>query len=87
MGVSPRDLNDWADALNANNDEDAKLAVVDLMKKAMFASEAAQVLARHLSELPGVGDQARTARARLEDALGSLTYVAVGFDRHERGMH
>ena len=86
MGISSKDLDGWADALNASNDDDAKSAVVDLMKDAMFASDVARLLARNLSDLPVVGEQAKTARASLEDALGSLTYLALGFDRHERGM-
>lgn len=86
MGVSARDLNDWADALGVDNDDDAQLAVVRLMKRAQMANDAARLLTRMLGDLPG-GVHAKNATRYTEDVLNSLTYVAIGFDRHERGMH
>lgn len=86
MGASSRDLNDWADALDASNDDDARTAVVALMKNAQFAGDVARLLTRDLSDLPVAG-AAKAASRSVDEVLSSLTYVAAGFERHERGTH
>lgn len=85
MGASSRDLDDWAIALNVDNDDDAKLAVDQLLKKAMFVSEAGRLLARMLADLPPVTHAIQVTRS-IDDAFDSLGYVSDGFDRHDRGV-
>jgi hypothetical protein len=85
MAASSRHLDDWATALNVDNDDDAKLAVDHLLKKAMFISDAARLLTRMLADLPPVNHAIQVTRS-IDDAFDSLGYVADGFDRHDRGV-
>jgi hypothetical protein len=86
MGASTRDLDDWADALSVNNDDDAQAAMARLLAKALFVSRTAHLLERSLADLP-VGQDAKLAGRYIDEAGMCLVYAADGFKRHERGMH
>ncbi|MEV8373989.1 hypothetical protein AB0P21_14710 [Kribbella sp. NPDC056861] len=86
MGASSRDLDDWADALDVDNDDDAQALLAHLTKRAKFANDAARLLSRMLADLPDA-DRAKNAVRHTDDLIDALSLATPGFERHERGMH
>jgi hypothetical protein len=88
FGRSRRDLDSWAVALGAKNDDDAIAALKALMRRADAACSEVRGLEQVFRDLPDGNDMSRfmnEARQWLGTASEALLDTIEAFQRHERG--
>lgn len=82
-----RDLDEWADALGVNNDDDAVAELHKILGRLLHGQDRVQKVARSLSKAPN--DDVRrlmaTAVGRIDLAVLAVSDALRGFTIHERG--